>query len=199
MKLIDACGVINESSELNFNLQSDKTCLTIQNDDLILDCKGHSITGGMEQDSFGIYLDGRRNITIKNCIIQNYLSGIFVSSSSDLSLLDLTADNNSWSGISISSSENIIVDGVSASNNRKSGIELVSSSNASLSNNQLNENSYGIIIRFSNGIGLLNNYICASSPINLQCEEADIVNEEGNVCDKSDGCEISCSPCSQLT
>jgi parallel beta-helix repeat protein len=56
------------------------TCLNIASANIILDCQGYSITGN--GTLYGIRLD-LTNITVQNCIVQNFSSGIVLDTSAD--------------------------------------------------------------------------------------------------------------------
>lgn len=74
---ISECGPITEDSHLVGDLISVGTCLTIEKDNIVLDCMGHSITG--DGTGFGIELDGRMGVTVVNCVVGNFEDGIFCS------------------------------------------------------------------------------------------------------------------------
>ena len=74
---IDSCGVLNEGGEtytLIEDIESDGTCFEITNNDITLDCNGHSIIGDGRWDS-GVEAIGGR-ITITNCEISGFEDGI---------------------------------------------------------------------------------------------------------------------------
>jgi len=196
VKQIQSCGAITESCELSVDLNSDNTCLYIQNDDIILDCKGHSISGSMREGSYALQIIGRHNVTINNCMVKNYASGIFVDSSSNVSLLDVKADNNLEDGILANLSKYISIEMTSASSNGKSGVELISSTDISLSDNTISNNAFGMRIQSSNITAFSNNVICSSLVSDLRCYyEVHIGSDETNICKETDGCSINCSPC----
>ena len=76
------------------------SCLQIKGNDLTLDCNFHKITGSATGS--GITVSGVSNVLIKNCIIQNFASGVLVSDS----IVGLTANRftNNGRGIDISGS-----------------------------------------------------------------------------------------------
>ena len=195
VKQIESCGVIKESSELNMDLSSDNTCLYIQNDDVLIDCRGHSISGSQEEGSYAIHIGGRRNVTIKDCVIKNYASGILVESSSNVSLLDIQAHNNLEDGILLKLSSYILIERTTTSSNGKSGIELISSTDLNLSDNIISGNAFGIQIESSNITAFSNNVMYSSSASDLRCYyEVQIRNAEANICNEVDGCDVNCSP-----
>jgi hypothetical protein len=192
--LLSECGTINDTVELNASIRSEKTCLIIQNNNLTLDCKGHSITGSRKNDSYAVQLIGRNNVTIKNCVIQNYTSGIVVDSSSKISLSNITVNNNLEDGISVNSSSYTLVEGISASRNGGYGVQIISSSNTTLLSSKFGNNMYGVYIQSSNSTGLLNNLICSSLILDVKCYDPDIVVDKSNLCGRK-ACNLNCSRC----
>jgi|GEM_PF-5311543 len=191
---ITKCGVINESSELAAPLTSQDTCLRIENDDVTIDCKDYPILGEGKLDSYGIEVNGRRNVTIKNCVVKNYASGVYTSHSSRISLLNLQTEENMESGISIVSSDEVVIDGVKASRNLRFGIEITSSNTIQLLGNLLTNNPLNLVLHFSKNLTLRDNQLC-SSPKSLECIETEIAVESDNVCEENN-CGVVCSPCS---
>ncbi|MCD6547543.1 MAG: hypothetical protein J7K22_03255, partial [Nanoarchaeota archaeon] len=47
-------------------------CIDIQADNITLDCQGHTLSYNDSSGTDGIYLSGRQNITIKNCVVSDY-------------------------------------------------------------------------------------------------------------------------------
>jgi cysteine-rich repeat protein/parallel beta-helix repeat protein len=78
--IIGECGVYDQpgtSYELDAPLLSDGACIQIQADNIVLDCKGYSITYGTAggNDAFGVQIQDSlggtlSNVTIKNCVIR---------------------------------------------------------------------------------------------------------------------------------
>ncbi|MEM3890149.1 MAG: hypothetical protein QXY17_01590, partial [Candidatus Micrarchaeia archaeon] len=69
------CGdTIIENYTMTSDLPCSGTALTIGADNITLDCQGHTIET-IDGNGKGIYLNGRNNVTIKNCIIDGNYSG----------------------------------------------------------------------------------------------------------------------------
>ncbi|MFH1789352.1 MAG: right-handed parallel beta-helix repeat-containing protein [Candidatus Altiarchaeota archaeon] len=115
--LVDAasCG---ETIDEDTNLTSDLNCsghgLLIGADSITLDCKGYLISRNepvnmsSEQYFFGILLQNRSNVTIKNCETRFFWLGILLNYSNDCSLINNTVrDNGGGVGIFSSSSNNL--------------------------------------------------------------------------------------------
>jgi parallel beta-helix repeat protein len=166
-----------------YTLTSNITCnadgIVVEKDNIVVDGSGFAFEG--IGSSFGVYLYGRSNVTIKNININNFYRGIYLYSSSDNSIdgNSITANEdgiwlheysqyNRINGNSISgcgegimlyfSSDNIIV-GNNVTNNRD-GIWLYSASNSNVvSGNTLADNGYGIRLSFSSNNSMSGNSI----------------------------------------
>ncbi len=149
----------------------------------IFDCLGHKIdgddSGTWQNPSYGIYLGGKQNNTIKNCIITDFYAGIYLDSSTNNTLTSNTANNNNGDGIDLYSSTNNTLTSNTANNNGYGiylssstnntltnntansntirGISLLSSSNNILTNNTANSNSYGIWLWYASNSNTLTN------------------------------------------
>jgi parallel beta-helix repeat protein len=83
----------------NTILTTDLTCLSgnginIGADNIYLDCNGHTITGG-SIFSHGVFINDKDSITVKNCVIRNFLGqGIVLMSSIGSTIKDNTIQNN---------------------------------------------------------------------------------------------------------
>jgi len=192
---IMTCGVVNETSELTANLDSEKSCLIIENNNLTLDCKGYRITSNRKEGSYAIHVVGRNNITIKNCIIQNYTSGIVINESSNISVFNITVNDNKEYGISVDSSNYTLLKEVTASRNERYGIRVSLSSNTTIQNSKIRDNTYGLYIQLSKSTMLLNNLMCFSSIIDVKCYYPDIIVDKSNFCSKMRACGLNCKPC----
>jgi hypothetical protein len=69
---ITGCPVaVNDSAVLSIDIESNTSCIEINNDNITLDCNGHQIRynamGG--NGDYGIYAAFRNNVTIENCFV----------------------------------------------------------------------------------------------------------------------------------
>jgi parallel beta-helix repeat protein len=127
---------------LTQSLTSNGTCITINSNNVVLDCHGYKLTGN--NTGYGINSTGVSGNTIKNCVITNFDRGIRLSSSSNNILTNNTANSNYY------------------------GIELrTSSNNNTLTNNTVNSNQYGIWLEYSSNNTLTNNNASSSSQIGI--------------------------------
>ncbi len=64
-------------------MTADLTCggpgLIVGADDIVLDCGGFSLNG--PGSDIGIHLDGRTGVTVKNCVVNRFVSGILLDDS----------------------------------------------------------------------------------------------------------------------
>ncbi len=101
---LSECLQVSVNTTLLSNLASNGTCVTFSADNVALDCAGHRITGNDSADAgYGIYAEGRKNITIKNCIVSDYQRSVYFNSTNS-SLLSNNTLNSSGSGLTIESS-----------------------------------------------------------------------------------------------
>ncbi len=70
-------------------------------DGITLDCAGCSVIGS--GGGIGILLDGRTGVTVKNCIVTNFLVGFRLFSSDDNTLTENTAEGNLAGGFQVAS------------------------------------------------------------------------------------------------
>jgi|TARA_B100001971_G_scaffold160769_1_gene150794 hypothetical protein len=82
--------VINNDTVLQPIIYHITNGIIINSSDVTLDCNGATLIGENfdcnQTSSYGIYIFGKSNITIKNCSIQDYLMGIFMGDSLDIEL-----------------------------------------------------------------------------------------------------------------
>ncbi|MEM7820715.1 MAG: NosD domain-containing protein, partial [Candidatus Aenigmatarchaeota archaeon] len=136
-----SCGdTITASTTLTGNLgPCSGNGIVIGANNIELNCNGYSITGTGTGN--GIYLGGRTNVTIKNCIISKFSYGIYLYSSSNNTLTNNTANSNSNWGIYLKSNSNYnTLTNNTANSNSNCGINLESSSYNTLTNNTFNSN-----------------------------------------------------------
>ncbi|PKP59426.1 MAG: hypothetical protein CVT88_05535, partial [Candidatus Altiarchaeales archaeon HGW-Altiarchaeales-1] len=112
----------------------------------VFDCQGHTIDGDDIGTDYGIYLDGKTENVIKNCMVSDFKYGIRFSYSSNNTITNSTINSN-WD----------------------TGIFLFTSSNNNLSDNIVNSNSYGIdLFNNSNFNKISNNRIFNNSDIGIE-------------------------------
>ena len=113
--------------------------LVIGKNGITLNCAGFTISGTVAGDG-GVYLSGRKKVTVENCIVTGFSSGIYLYDSSDNIITGNTANGN-YAGIFLTSHSNKNhVTGNVADNNHFEGFYIVGSSGNILTGNTANNN-----------------------------------------------------------
>ncbi len=84
-----ACGNLaspNQVYELNQSISAASSCIYVLADNVTLDCNGFIISGSRAPGSVGITIANRRNVTIRDCKIKNFNTGVKVSGSREVEL-----------------------------------------------------------------------------------------------------------------
>ena len=124
--------------------------LQVVSDDIVLDCNGRSITGSASSFA-GITLTGNRGVTVKNCTMSGFASGIYATS-----VASTTIENNSISG------------------SRSIGVMVYGSQSSTLRNNTVTGGaSTGVTVMVSSSIALVGNTITGNSGGGVSLASAD--------------------------
>lgn len=146
---INSCGSLDSAGvyNLTYNVENlTDTCFTFAANGITLECNRFNITGNLIGN--GILVGGYDNNKIKNCIVNNFSTGIYAGTNSDNNVLENITVNNNGIGIHfrILSDYNNFTN-IEANNNQNSGIELLASGRNNLSNiNVSNNGGYGISV-----------------------------------------------------
>lgn len=107
-----SCGEnITEDTTLQRGIyQCTKGGLEIAADDVVLDCRGHSITGFNEQYS-GIVAENVENVSIEACDVSDFYNGISLENVTDSRVINSSASSNYASGLSLVFSHSNVVRG----------------------------------------------------------------------------------------
>jgi parallel beta-helix repeat protein len=127
--------------------------IVIDEDNLTLDGAGYTITGS--GSGYGVYLNQRSIVTVKNCVLSKFFIGICLSIGSSNTLTDNTINSNSYGIYLNSGSSNTLTNNIT--NNNSCGIFLNSGTSNTLTNNITNNNSYGIYLNYSSSNTLTSN------------------------------------------
>jgi len=129
------------------------TGITIGANNIVLDCAGYTVDGMDELGTIGILASGRNNITIKNCVITDWVQGISLNNANSSLVQNNTLTSNTNFGVRIQSTadHNIIRDNIANSNTNGvssgTGFSVVLSTNNTFINNTANSNlAIGFVI-----------------------------------------------------
>jgi len=120
---------------------SGSICINIQADNIILDCLGRKIGGrDAPYKTYGISMNNRRNVTIRNCQISDWTYNIFGQFVSNSAVNQCIISKSKDAGIYLySSSNNLIFENV-IGNNSKYGLKLYNSADNKIYNNIFENN-----------------------------------------------------------
>jgi parallel beta-helix repeat protein len=172
------CGChIASNTVLNHGVSDCSEGVTIDADKITLDGNGHLIDG--VGSGSGIYLDSKRGVTIKNCVVTEFSEGIRLQSCIHDTLVDNIVINNDYGiklhyspyntvvnniannnshGISLDNSDNNDLTANTARGDYWEGIHLYSSDNNILTNNTANSCTLsGIMLSYCSGNTLMRN------------------------------------------
>jgi parallel beta-helix repeat protein len=135
-------------------------------DDVTIDLNGHTISGSAT--GVGITVRMRHGVTIHGGTIQNFLTGIFVSQSSNVDIRENRLAQNREAIFLIGSSNNIVRENV-AWENQLRGVMLrpttggIPSTGNLVAENTLHDNPSGILVFAQSGNTITENWIRGSS------------------------------------
>lgn len=117
--------------------------ISIGADNMTLDCDGHTI-GGSGVGS-GITSVGRRGITIRDCVVKNFVAGTDLDFTTESRLVGNTAENNG-DGFVLRDSSNNTLESNNATGSSSAGFILLSSNFNVLTNNNAQNNDDGFVL-----------------------------------------------------
>lgn len=159
---VPGCGImINESASLNQSINATATCITFGADNIELDCNGFTIGYANESLGYGINATGRKNITIRNCVVNqsspiNNAHAIFLSGTNNsvITNASLNVTQSPGQAVYIEGSEEVVVGqsrfGSAAQGN---GVYVTGSENVTVRDN--NFISAGQAIGFDSSVRLV--------------------------------------------
>lgn len=178
--IIDSCGILDTNGTyiLNKSFANNGTCFTIKSNNTVLDCNSSVILGNKTGN--GVEILGR-NITVKNCGLENFADGIYIVNSSNNTIKNNAVKNSvnglhivssprtlvqsnlfsgsNFSGVYIQSSNNTIVIKNILVNNKDSGVYIWKSDSNEIKENNISGNKWGITLLSSNKSLVYNNYV----------------------------------------
>ncbi len=124
-------------------------CMTVNANNVTLDCTGHALSQMSTTPGPAFYINGRNNVTIRNCAIYGYTAGINVSNSSAIAVYDVAVQSSRY-GISLSNVNQSAIEGDLVTGAANASIKLSHVSVSSIMNNSF---AYGT----GSNIGILVN------------------------------------------
>jgi len=154
---ITSPGEYRLTQDISFSTSS--PCILIQADDVVLDCQWHTIKAILPPGVYadGIYVEGRNNVKIMNCVLNgSFMDTVYLYSSTGCILENIVSTGGDI--LLDSSTQNILIN-ISATG-FSDGLVLADSNNNTVMNSQFYSNSYaGIIFDGSNNNSVLNSRI----------------------------------------
>lgn len=162
-----ACG---DQIDTDVRMEADLTCagdaLLVVADGITIDLNGHVILGAAV--GVGITVRGRSNVTIKGGTVMNFVTGVFVSQSTGVTVKDCGFTQNREAVFLIGSSGNMVKSNIAWQNTSR-GIMLrpttggIVSTDNMVADNTLTDNPSGILIFGQSGNTLKGNIISGST------------------------------------
>lgn len=116
--------------------------LRISNNNITLDCAGHTISGTNVPFSAGIVSAGFTGITIKNCNMTGFFQGIYLDFGSNINLVNNILDGNTF-GIFVQRTSGSTLSGNTADGNSQDGVFMgFGASGNTLTGNTVNNNAF---------------------------------------------------------
>ncbi len=147
---ISACGTLNSGNTVYNvinNLTTTGTCITLNANNITLDCQGYTLDGDFSGTTdYGIYSSTRSDLKIKNCNIQNFTHGIYmVGASSGNNITNINITHSSQNGIRLVAITNSNFTNIISTHNNR-GLHMYNgASNNIFTNTQFKDNNnYGI-------------------------------------------------------
>ncbi|MDE1810640.1 MAG: right-handed parallel beta-helix repeat-containing protein, partial [Candidatus Micrarchaeota archaeon] len=121
-------------------------CIDIAASDVILNCGGHTMTHG----SYAIYSSGQFNVTVENCRITNFNTGISFLNVSESLIKNVSVVNASQAGISLTNTTAVSVQNNTATSGNL-GMFISNSASDVIGNPVMSKNQYGVYVSSSLG------------------------------------------------
>ncbi|MEM0473211.1 MAG: NosD domain-containing protein [Candidatus Aenigmatarchaeota archaeon] len=157
---INSCSNINSAGEwfLTSNIlnSNGRSCMNITSNNVIFDCQSYNIDmGGLIGPPLPIAINVSRpsnqnvNITIKNCNLTDWTQSIFLSKSSNITLMNITLGNSTNYCVYFLESENITVLNVTIHSCIDRGMFFLKSNNTNVDNVKIINSKYGLYFQNS--------------------------------------------------
>jgi parallel beta-helix repeat protein len=145
------------------------TAIIIKTDNVVLDGNGKILDGNKADNTSGIFIDGYKNITIKNLAIKEFCYGIYVANASDVKIINITSKSNDY-GIAILNSFNNILANINVMDNYWVGLKLFNASHNKLMNITVSNSKYGIILDYNSNENTLKNIKASNNDVGVSIQ-----------------------------
>ena len=187
----------------NISFSGGICCINATVDDILLDGKGHKITGDNSSGSMGTCADGRTNVTITNLVVDPVNYGVYFHNVNDSAVTysnfsgnrygayldscdhttfsDNTASSNSNDGVRLSGFTHGTVRRNRIDSNRNRGLVISGAFNLTLADNKADSNGqYGILINDSSSSSLTGNNASSNGADGIYLNSSDNNTLTGN-------------------
>jgi len=135
---VSTCGWLTSSNDyyilINDIVDTEEfVCFNIREDNITFDCGWHLVDGLKGGKSVGIS-SGKYNITIKNCIVKEFGTGIFLTSNEKFNITSSNVSDNLKEGIHLSTVNNSYLFNLTLTNNGYEGVLLEHSNYNNITN-----------------------------------------------------------------
>ena len=118
--------------------------IVVQRDNIVIDGANFRLQGTGVDQSKGVDLSDRTNVTLKSVEVTDFYFGIFLYFSCDNTVTGSNASNNTWGAFLADSCDNALTGNTFLNN--EYGIYFHSSNNNTLTGNNASNNTYGILL-----------------------------------------------------
>jgi len=134
--------------------------IVVERNSIIIDGSGYAVESLLGNDTIGINLHNRNNVTLKNVTITNFTVGIYLTNSNNNIIEESNLTNNREDGIYLEWCWDNAITGNSIANNDVGGIYLGWSSNNAITGNSIVNNGWeGIYFEWSSNNAITGNSI----------------------------------------
>jgi len=164
-------SLIHRDGDLYTCIDNIHGSIVVERDNIVVDGGGYTVQGAGANDSKGIILSGRKNVTIRNFEIRAFWYGICFENSLDSSVSENNITASVRYGIWLRESSRNIISENDVRNNGH-GVYMEYSSNNTLSGNWIADNSYGVYLYRSSNNTLSQNNVTINNVYGIWLHES---------------------------